>query len=147
MYHKSICIITLIMTIGLMGCHHNDIKLQKVTQTSEYLYCDKVFAADRKSITELNEILLQTGVIDTLDDTTVRAAVIHVNNQEEIINLAKSEQNGEVLTETYAGKVYKVILNYELDRSGYITAYKGSVEIWKGPLYSKLEIHGLRNKL
>ena len=146
MYRKMISILLITVT-GLAGCHTNDIRLQKGDKTSDRLECDKVFAESRKAIVEMNEILVQTGAIDILGDTMVRAAIIYVNDREEVVRLVKTEKAGSVSTETYSGKEYKVILHYEPYKVGYITAYKGDIEVWKGNLYSKLSVEGLRNRL
>jgi hypothetical protein len=125
------------------GCHKNDVNLQVVTHTSEYLYCDKVFAANRKSIIELNEILLQTGSIDTIEDKTVKAAVINISNEEKILDLEKTYRTGKKITEIYSGKGYKLILNYE-PAGDY---YTGDIQVFKGQLYSKFAIEGSHNIL
>jgi len=147
MYQKIITILFFAAMIGLAGCHTNDIQLQKVDKTSDRLECDKVFAESRKAIVEMNEILVQTGAIDTSGDTTVRAAIIHVNDREEIVNLVKTGKAGNRSTEEYRNESYKVILHYEPNKVGFIAAYQGELEVWKGNLYSKLSVEGLRNRL
>ncbi|WP_245132888.1 hypothetical protein [Mucilaginibacter straminoryzae] len=94
------------------ACRQHDIALEKVSHTSEYLYCDKVFAEKRKHIVELNEILVQTGTIDTLEDTLARAAVIHVKGKELMLNLVKASHNGDDFEEHYVGGGYQLDLKY-----------------------------------
>jgi hypothetical protein len=136
-----------VMTVLAACRNHTDIVLQKVTQSSNGMECDKVFSADRKSIVEMNEILMQTGTVDSAEYAGIRSAIIHVGNKEEVLKLQKNETHGSTVTEVYIGDGYKVILNYETQQSGYITGYKGNLEVWKGKLYTKMDVEGLVNRL
>ncbi len=132
----------------LPGCAApNDIQLEKVTETSEYLHCDKVFSNSRDSIVQLNQILIQTGTIDTLEDRTVKAAVIHVEGRELILDMVKERQLQDEHREQYAGKGYQLALNYRPKNAGSETIYNGDCQIWHGKLHSKIKVEGIRNNL
>lgn len=125
----------------------NDIQLEKVTETSEYLHCDKVFSNSRDSIVQLNQIMIQTGTIDTTDERTFRAAIIHIQGKEIILDLVKSNQSHNDHHEQYAGKGYKLKLNYEPKSLANDTMYTGNCEIWQGKLHSDIKVEGIRNNL
>ena len=125
----------------------NDIQLEKVTETSESLHCDKVFAGSRDSIVQLNQIMIQTGTIDTTDDRSFKAAIIHVRGKEIILDLVKASQSHSDRQEQYAGKGYKLTLNYESESLNNDTLYKGDCQIWKGKLHSNIKVEGIRNNL
>jgi hypothetical protein len=134
----------IVLIICLTGCaSHNDIQLDKTFETSQYLKCDKVFATSRDSIVQLNEILIQTGIVDTLDDRTIKASVIHVSGKELILDLVKESQSADRRNELYAGKGYKLALNYKPNKTG----YEGDCQIWYGKLYSKIKVEGIKNNL
>lgn len=132
----------------LSGCAaSNDIQLEKVTETSEYLHCDKVFSNSRDSIVQLNQIMIQTGTIDTTDERSFKAAIIHIQGQEVILDLVKANQSHNERNEHYAGKGYKLELNYEPKTLGNDTIYTGNCEIWQGKLHSDIKVEGIRNNL
>ena len=137
--------LTLVCSTGCAS--NNDIALEKVHHTSEYLNCDKVFANTRKDIIELNEILLQTGNIDTLENATLKAAVIHVKGKQLFLNLLSTvNQHGEI-TETYAGKGYKLELKYQTETLHNSIIYYGTCQVWNGKLHTKLKVEGTINNL
>jgi hypothetical protein len=143
---NGICIKYFIaLLICLSGCTaaHNDIQLEKTFETSQYLKCDKVFATSRDSIVQLNEILIQTGIVDTLEDRTIKASIIHIKGKELILDLVKESQSGEKHNELYSGKGYKLTLNY----NPVLTGYEGECRIWHGKLYSKIKVEGIKNNL
>jgi hypothetical protein len=132
------------LIICLSGCaSHNDIHLEKTFETSQYLKCDKVFATSRDSIVQLNEILIQTGTLDTLEDRAIKASVIHVRGKELILDLVKESQSDDHHNELYAGKGYKLALNYKPNKTG----YEGDCQIWNGKLHTKIKIEGIKNNL
>ncbi|OKS87718.1 hypothetical protein [Mucilaginibacter polytrichastri] len=142
---NSICVLCfVILLIYLIGCaSHNDIHLEKTFETSAYLKCDKVFAVNRDSIVQLNEILIQTGTLDTLEDQVTRASVIHVQGKELILDLVKEHKSGDSHQELYQGKGYKLALNYQSKNTG----YKGECQVWHGKLHSCIKVEGIRNNL
>ncbi|NCD69691.1 hypothetical protein [Mucilaginibacter agri] len=138
----------LILVICLFSCKpKNDLQLEKVFQSSDHLKCDKVFANSRKSIVELNEILVQTGVVDTSEIVGPPAAVIHVQGKEIILNLIKGNKDGDNFNQLYAGKDYKLLLNYKAKHYDNRTEYVGYCEVWHQTLHSKFDVEGLDNTL
>jgi hypothetical protein len=132
----------------LSGCAaSNDIQLEKVTETSGYLHCDKVFSNSRDSIIQLNQILIQTGTIDTTDERSFKAAIIHIQGKEVILDLVKANQSHSEWREQYAGKGYKLELNYEPKNLGNDTIYTGNCQVWQGKLHSDIKVEGIRNNL
>ncbi len=137
-----------IILLLLSGCAaSNDIQLEKVTETSEYLHCDKVFSNSRDSIIQLNQIMIQTGTIDTTDERSFKAAIIHIQGKEVILDLVKAHQSHSERHEQYTGKGYKLELNYEPKNLGNDTMYIGNCEIWQGKLHSDIKVEGIRNNL
>jgi hypothetical protein len=132
----------------LSGCAaSNDIQLEKVTETSDYLHCDKVFSNSRDSLVQLNQILIQTGTIDTADERSFKAAIIHIRGKEIILDLVKARQSHSERHEQYAGKGYKLELNYEPKSLANDTVYTGTCQIWNGKLHSDIKVEGIRNNL
>lgn len=132
----------------LTGCTPlHDIELEKVHQTSNRLNCNKVFANSRKDIVELNEILVQTGSIDTVENAALIAAVIHVKGKELFLNQVSAvSQHGE-FTETYAGKGYKLELRYQAETVNNSVTYWGTCQLWNGKLHTKFKVEGIINNL
>lgn len=138
----------LIVIICLFSCKpKNDLQLEKVFQSSDLLKCDKVFADSRKSIVELNEILVQTGVIDTAEITGPPAAIIHIQGKEIILDMVKSKKDGDNFNQLYAGKGYKLLLDYKAERHDTHTDYVGYCEVWYQKSHAKFNVEGLENTL
>lgn len=137
-----------ISLITLASCRHKTvIPLEKTQQTSEYLICDKVFSDTRKSIVEMNEILIQTGKIDTLEDTIAMGAVIRDQGHEVILNRIRAAHKGEHYTEQFAGKGYRLLLNYD-EKTVYSSLnYIGTCELWIDDKHYEFDIEGTRNVL
>lgn len=123
------------------------IPLEKVHQTSEYLVCDKVFSDTRKSIVEMNEILIQTGKIDTLEDTVAMGAVIHDQGKEIILNRTKSAHKGDHYSEEFTGDVYRMILNYDQKTVYSSVGYYGTCQLWIDGKQHDFDVEGIRNNL
>ena len=144
-----------VLFCGVLGCSNNDIKLEKVTSTSDVLECNTVYSTSRKSIVELSEILIQTGQIDTLEDNSQSAAIIHDRGKEIVLNLIKVTKSNGFVREFYSGHGYKLELNYQVKRMDIgindikyqDPYYEGDCQIWHEKLYSKINIIGMRNKL
>jgi hypothetical protein len=142
--HFNVFIIVLLLS----GCAaSNDIQLEKVTETSGKMECERVFSNSRDSIVQLNQIMIQTGTIDTLEDRTFKAAIIHIQGKEVILDLVKSQQSHNERHEQYAGKGYKLELNYEPKSLANDTIYTGNCEIWQGKRHSDIKVEGIRNNL
>jgi hypothetical protein len=153
--HTPVWFLVVILFSGLSGCVHNDIQLEKVTSTSDALQCNTVFAESRKAIVEMNEILVQLGNIDTLEDSAPPAAIIHHQGKEIILNLTKSIRSTDHAEDYYAGKGYKLALNYTvkytdigINNDNYKDPYYvGECQVWHGKFHSKINVVGLKNKL
>lgn len=142
--HPTILIILLLFSACAAS---NDIHLEKVTETSEYLHCDKIFSNSRDSIVQLNQIMVQTGTVDTTDERSFKAAIIHIQGKEIILDLVKIHQSHAERQEQYAGKGYRLELNYEPKSLGNDTIYTGNCQIWNGKLHSDIKVEGIRNNL
>jgi len=138
--------------VMVAGCSRNSIKLENVYRTSDSLNCHTVFADTRKSIVEHSEILIQLGTIDTLDDSSPDAAIIHDHGKAVILDLLESKQDGDVLRQSYSGKGYKLNLNYrskDLDNGTiyHDSYYDGTCRVSHGKLYAEMHVEGVRNRL
>lgn len=86
-------------------------------------------------------------MIDTIEDHTVRGAVIHVEGDERVMPLIKADTSGGEITESYVDKIYQLTLKYEPIQVNNTTEYRGTVEVKKGVLSSRYSLDGVRNTL
>jgi len=105
--------------------HHTG--LQVVRESSNLLKCEKIFADNLAAIDENNEILLQTGVVDTTDEhPPIRTAIIHIDDKEVFLIFERSGMKNAEISEVYKGGGYKLTLTYEQGSSKYgRTIYNG----------------------
>ncbi len=136
----------LLLCLCMTACHRHDIKLEVVHRTSDQLECDRVFAHDRKAIIELNEILIQTGTIDSYDHK-LRACIIHVAGKEVVMKLERSAKQNDNTIEEFAGEGYAVKLNYHPQQAGSDTVYVGKAHISHGADITDMTVEGIRNRL
>lgn len=146
---KNLSIIFLLLI--LFSCAtESDIGLQPVNKVSSNLDCSLIFSDSRKSIIELNDVLIQIGI--TLDPSESNVSIIHIGGKEQIMKLIKSDKTGSHVNEIYANKDYKMELNYNLK---YTLAgvnskdpyYEGDCQLWHNGKHSKMNVYGLRNML
>src|SRR5882672_8670524 len=79
-------------------------KVQAVKGSSNLLTCDKMFGEDLGALEEKNEILLQIGSIDTTNEHfPIPSAIIHINNEEIVLNFLSTSSSGNSVTEIYSG--------------------------------------------
>jgi hypothetical protein len=98
--HRTSNILMMFMFfVGLGACKRHDIELYIVHRTSDRLQCDRVFAGSAKAITELNEIWIQTGTIDTAP-----SSIIWVGGKEVVMKLKKAVTHRDQTRETYQGR-------------------------------------------
>ena len=82
---KFLCILLFIL---YYSCSNSDINIQIVRHSAELLTCDKIFADNLQAVEERNEILLQTGSIDTTDEQPpIKSAILTIGKNEIILTL------------------------------------------------------------
>ena len=100
------------------SCSDNSFNVQVVRHSSELLKCDKIFADNLKAIEERNEILLQTGSIDTTNEQSpIKSAIVTIDKNEIALTLIKSITLNKETTERYEGKGYTLTLTYQNNSS------------------------------
>ncbi len=134
------------LCLYMTACQRHDIKLEVVHRTSDQLECDCVFAESRKAIIELNEILTQTGAIDS-DDHKLRACIIHVDGKEVVMKLERSAKQNDDTIEEFAGEGYAVKLSYHPQQAVTATVYVGKAHISHGADATDVAVEGVRNRL
>src|SRR5580698_2007338 len=105
--------IAFIVAACICSCTNNPV-IQKVKESSPLLHCEKVFADNSDAIDERNEIILQTGAIDTTDEhPPVRAAILTIDNKEVILNLKNQVHQKDTSIEIYIGGGYTLTISYK----------------------------------
>ncbi|RFZ84067.1 hypothetical protein DYU05_00040 [Mucilaginibacter terrenus] len=134
--------------LGVLTSCERYIKLEVSHETSELLNCDKVFAGTRKSIVELNEFLIQTGTIDTIEDRSAYAAIIRINGKEVILDLKRIKQSIDGSTaETFTGHNYTLELYYQKRRIHSAEFFEGFAIVKCGKIATRYEVAGINNIL
>lgn len=126
------------------------IAFEPVNKISGNLDCSIIFSDSRKSIIELNDVLIQVGV--TLDPSESNVAIIHIGGKEQMLKLVKSDKKNQQVSETYANNAYKMELNYDLKYTAEgvnskAPYYEGYCKLWHNGKYSKINVYGLHNML
>ncbi|MFT3703137.1 MAG: hypothetical protein QM802_12240 [Agriterribacter sp.] len=99
---------------------NNNLNIEIVRHSSDLLHCEKIFADDLQSIEELNEVLLQTGTVDTTDEhAPIRTAIITVDKKEILLTFEKSHSIQRETIEVYKGSGYILTLTYEADSNNF----------------------------
>jgi hypothetical protein len=112
---KLTCIIFILLCYS---CSNNSFNVQVVRHSAELLTCDKIFAGNLEAIEERNEILLQTGSIDTTDEQTpIKSAIVTIGKNEIALTLIKATTLNNETTERYQGKGYTLTLTYQNSNS------------------------------
>ena len=138
---RHILILPLLITLG--SCSQPEIPLDTIRETSVLLHCDKVYGTSAKKIEEENEIIIQTGKIDTTDEhPPINAAIIKVKSIEVVLNQLKTYKLKESIVEEYSGDNYVLTISYEEKGRG---IFEGSCTITKGKLKSMYDIVGITN--
>jgi len=138
---KLHCIIYFLLSYS---CSGNSFNVQVVRHSSELLKCDKIFANNLKAIEERNEILLQTGSIDTTDEQSpIKSAIVTIDKNEIALTLIKATTLNKETTERYQGKGYTLILTYQNNsgQSGKLV-YTGKFVIENSRFKKEFEIQG-----
>jgi len=142
--------IIFLLSILFSCATEKNIGLEPVNKISSNLDCSIIFSDSRKSIIELNDVLIQIGV--TLDPSESNVSIIHIGGKEQVMKLFKSDKTDKHVTEIYANKDYKLELNYDLK---YTLAgvnskdpyFEGDCQLWHNGKHSKMNIYGLHNML
>jgi len=104
----------LIFYMFSFSCSDSNLNVQIVRHSSELLTCDKIFADNLKAIEERNEILLQTGAIDTTDEQQpIKSAIVTINKIEIALTLQNSATTNNETIETYKGHGYDLTLTFK----------------------------------
>ena len=121
-----------------------DIKVEEARGSSNILECDKMFGENTGTLEEKNEILLQTGLIDTTDEhLPIKGAVIHINENEIFLNFINAKSSSDSTIEAYSGEGYLITLSYTEKRNAFNSLiYVGSFIIEKDRLKSEYKIEG-----
>jgi hypothetical protein len=108
------------------------------------IHCEKIFAENIKSIEELNEILLQTGTVDTTDEhPPIKTAIVTIDKNETLLTFEKSFSMQERTTEIYKGQGYVLTLTYEENKNKFGNpVYKGKFVIENNTAKRKFDIEG-----
>lgn len=108
------------------------------------LKCEKIFGHTLKAIEEENEILLQTGVIDTTDESPpIKTAIVHINNREVLLTFVKSEPMSTEANEIYKGNGYTLTLKYVEKQSQFgAPFYNGKILIEDFVPKTEVEVSG-----
>ncbi|HLY71698.1 MAG TPA: hypothetical protein VKR53_18320 [Puia sp.] len=107
-----------IVVLGFVCSCSTSPNIQTVKHSSPLLHCEKIFADNTDAIDERNEILLQTGVIDTTDELPpIETAIINIDNEEIILTLKKSYTENGYSIEKYSGQNYDLTLTYKRDQN------------------------------
>jgi hypothetical protein len=130
-------------TVLMAACSHHPV-YQVVRESSPLLLCQKIFASDLDAIEERNEILLQTGVIDTTDEQApIKSAILHIDNQELVLTYDKSYGTNQETVEIYSGGGFHLVLTYEeIKKVGPHTIFQGHFVIWNKNFKSEFDIFG-----
>jgi hypothetical protein len=132
----------------LFSCSNtqNSIQLTTVRKTSDLIHCDKIFGKGESSLDLLNEIIIQTGQIDTTDERKQWVAVIHIKNSELILNQTNIIISDKTTTEQFEADGYKLTLHYDvIDRKSNYNIYKGKAIIINNKKQSEFTIIGEDN--
>ena len=133
----SLCLIIFI------SCSSPEIRLDIVRESSNLITCYKVYGTSLKKIEEENDILVQTGQIDTTtEQPPINVAVIKVNNNEIILTLVNETKTNNRIIEEYSGHNYNLILDCTKDNA---VNYTGSCTISTTQLKSTYHIVGTIN--
>ena len=118
--------------------------IQKVKESSSLLHCEKILADNADAIDERNEILLQTGVIDTTDEKPpIRTAILNIDNKEVILTLKKSYSEKDISIEIYVGDDYNLTLSYKKkENENGISTFIGKFVIENNKYKKKFDIQG-----
>ena len=128
---------------SVTSCSHS-FNLDPVRQSSNILTCQKTFATSIKSLEEENEILLQTGIVDTSDEVQpVQSAIISINKTEIILNLESAHNKNDERVELYKSKGYVLTLTYKESKNKFGNSiYEGHAEITDSNVSESYSLEG-----
>lgn len=130
----------------LASCHHHDIKLGVVRQSSQLMNCTKIFGNSVKKLQEENEILIQTGIFyGAKEDEDKEAAIVKIGGAERVLYLTRLSVISGEKSEVYEGDGYWLSIKYVEQKKGEATYYVGRCRVRKGLIISEYEIEGIPN--
>jgi hypothetical protein len=131
------------MIICCTSCSQKSIELGIVRHSSDLLHCDKVFGYSSKTLREKNEILLQTGYVDTTTETKpFEVAIINYKRNEIVMVLNKRTENQNIVTESYSNYTFNITLTYSKETINRSPIYKGAFVIQLNHLESSYSVEG-----
>ncbi len=138
--------ISILIFIQIISCKQQDIKLQVMRGTSELIHASICYGISSTKLYEENEILIQTGLIDTTDEQPpIHAAIIKVNNKEIVLTLIKDNNSENPDVKEYAGEQFHLTLKDSEKKEGNKITYESDCVITNGNLKSDYRLIGLRN--
>lgn len=152
-FAKGIYLVFLFLNI-VAGCSGpstaSHIQLSPVRHTSDFIHNIKIFGKDEKAIEQLNEIYLQTGTIDTednsVDEPGTRVAIIYINKKQIVLKETETSFREGITSKRFAGKGYTVNLNYYLlPENGKDILYKAHLLITNNADSTEYDLTGMEN--
>ena len=118
--------------------------IRSVKQSVHILSCEKVFAEDLKRMDEENEILLQTGILDTTNEhPPLRVAIVYVGKNMVTLIFEKSYKSGAEISEVYKAEGYNLRLTYEETKNKYGNPiYNGTFVVETAKSKSEFDVMG-----
>jgi hypothetical protein len=74
-----------------------------------------IFGKSKKSLDQLNEMLLQTGKMDTSDESRINVAVVYINISELVLNEISKIQVNDTTIEKYSGHGFSLTFIYSIE--------------------------------
>jgi hypothetical protein len=131
------------MIICCTSCSQKSIELGIVRHSSDLLHCEKVFGYSIKRLREKNEILLQTGYVDTTTETKpFETAIINYKQNEIVMVLNRRTENQNMVTESYSNDTFNIRLTYSKETIHQSSIYKGTFVIQLNHLESTYSVEG-----
>jgi hypothetical protein len=97
--------------IFFVRCSNKDLNIENVNRSSDLIKCEKIFGSSLKDLEENNNILLQTGLLDTTTEhSPVQCADILIDKKEIILPLKSTKVVDDVTSEEFSDKFYKLTL-------------------------------------
>ncbi|HLK29257.1 MAG TPA: hypothetical protein VKT28_11820 [Puia sp.] len=114
--------------------------------TSELIHARLCYGNNAKKLYEENEILIQTGLIDTTDEQPpIDAAIIKIDNKEIILTKMKETKSGNLNIKEYAGEQYHLTITDSEKKEDNETMYESDCIVTIGNLKSEYKLTGRYN--
>ena len=137
---------TIIILLFSCSISQNSIQLTTVRRTSDLIHCDKIFGKAESNIDLLNEIMIQTGQVDTSDENKQWVAIVHINKSELLLKQTNITITDKITIEEFEANGYKLTLHYHIEsRKDNYNVYKGKAIITNNKVLSEYDIIGEDN--